>query len=138
MRGCGNGNGGPQGGGVRKLVVIGHVGTSIVHVGARELDLRGRFGLTRRRPSGAGALIRPPVLSCWPRPWKGFAPRSAAISRRVDLDGVIEFPGPFRPSSGSASFDDGQPLVSAPNFGVRGHTVPDRYLSRALAYLDAD
>src|SRR6201989_3372926 len=83
------GNGGPKERGP-ELVVVGHVGTSIVHVGADSRTSAGGSGYAVA--ASAGTLIgdRAGLVAAVGTDFD-LAPLR---SRRVDLDGVTELPGP--------------------------------------------
>jgi sugar/nucleoside kinase (ribokinase family) len=88
MRGA-EGNGGPKERGP-ELVVVGHVGTSIVHAGAASRTAAGGSGYAVA--ASAGALIgdRAGLVAAVGKD----VDLTPLRSRRVDLDGVIELPGP--------------------------------------------
>ena len=131
MRGA-EGNGGPNERGP-ELVVVGHVGTSIVHAGAISWTSAGGSGYAVA--ATAGALIG------------GRAGLVAAVGtdydlaplrdRQVDLDGVTELPGPSAKlrvrefNDGSRSFSAELGVAAA----VRTATWPARYLDADYIHL---
>jgi sugar/nucleoside kinase (ribokinase family) len=131
MRGA-EGNGGPNERGP-ELVVVGHVGTSIVHAGAISWTSAGGSGYAVA--ATAGALIG------------GRAGLVAAVGtdydlaplrdRQVDLDGVTELPGPSAKlrvrefNDGSRSFSAELGVAAA----VRTATWPARYLDANYIHL---
>jgi sugar/nucleoside kinase (ribokinase family) len=131
MRGA-EGNGGPKERGP-ELVVVGHVGTSIVHAGAVSWTSAGGSGYTAA--ASAGMLIgrRAGLVAA---AGKGFD-LTPLQSRRVDLDGVIELPGPSAKLR-VREFDDGSRSFSA-ELGVaatvRTATFPARYLDADYIHL---
>jgi sugar/nucleoside kinase (ribokinase family) len=131
MRGA-EGNGGPKERGP-ELVVVGHVGTSIVHAGAVSWTSAGGSGYAAAVSAGALIGRRVGLVAA---AGKGFdlAPLQ---SRRVDLDGVIELPGPSAKLR-VREFDDGSRSFSA-ELGVaatvRTATFPARYLDADYIHL---
>jgi len=127
MRGA-EGNGGPNERGP-ELVVVGHVGTSIVHAGAISWTSAGGSGYAVA--ATAGALIG------------GRAGLVAAVGtdydlaplrdRQVDLDGVTELPGPSAKLR-VREFNDGSRSFSA-ELGVAAVVRTAAFPAR---YLDAD
>jgi sugar/nucleoside kinase (ribokinase family) len=127
MRGA-EGNGGPNERGP-ELVVVGHVGTSIVHAGAISWTSAGGSGYAVA--ATAGALIG------------GRAGLVAAVGtgydlaplkdRQVDLDGVTELPGPSAKLR-VREFNDGSRSFSA-ELGVAAAV---RTVAFPARYLDAD
>jgi sugar/nucleoside kinase (ribokinase family) len=131
MRGA-EGNGGPNERGP-ELVVVGHVGTSIVHAGAISWTSAGGSGYAVA--ATAGALIG------------GRAGLVAAVGtdydlaplrdRQVDLDGVTELPGPSAKlrvrefNDGSRSFSAELGVAAA----VRTAAFPARYLDADYIHL---
>jgi sugar/nucleoside kinase (ribokinase family) len=111
------------------LVVVGHVGSSIVHAGAVSWTCAGGSGYAVA--TSAGTLIggRTGLVAVVGKDFD-LAPLR---SRRVDLDGVSELPGPsakFR----IREFDDGTRSFSA-ELGVAGTVRTGTFPAR---YLDAD
>jgi sugar/nucleoside kinase (ribokinase family) len=131
MRGA-EGNGGPRERGP-ELVVVGHVGTSIVHVGAVSWTSAGGSGYAVA--ASAGTLIghRAGLVAAVGKDFD-LAPLR---SRRVDLDGVTELPGPSAKLR-IREFDDGTRSFSA-ELGVaadvRTETFPARYLDADYIHL---
>jgi len=131
MRGA-EGNGGPNERGP-ELVVVGHVGTSIVHVGADNWTSAGGSGYAVA--ASAGTLIgdRAGLVAAVGTDFD-LAPLR---SRRVDLDGVTELPGPSAKLR-IREFDDGTRSFSA-ELGVaadvRTETFPARYLDADYIHL---
>jgi sugar/nucleoside kinase (ribokinase family) len=125
-------NGGPGGRGP-ELVVVGHVGTSIVHAGAVSWTTAGGSGYAVA--ASAGALIgRRAGLVATVGPDFDLAPLR---SRAVDLDGVTELPGPSAKLRVRV-YDDGSRSFSA-ELGVaevvRTRTFPARYLDARYIHL---
>jgi sugar/nucleoside kinase (ribokinase family) len=126
------GNGGPRERGP-ELVVVGHVGTSIVHAGAVSWTSAGGSGYAAA--ASAGALIgrRAGLVAAV---GKGFD-LTALRSRGVDLDGVAELPGPSAKLQ-VREFDDGTRSFSAElgvASAVRTGTFPVRYLDADYIHL---
>jgi sugar/nucleoside kinase (ribokinase family) len=126
------GNGGPRERGP-ELVVVGHVGTSIVHAGAVSWTSAGGSGYAAA--ASAGALIgrRAGLVAAV---GKGFD-LTALRSRGVDLDGVAELPGPSAKLQ-VREFDDGTRSFSAElgvASAVRIGTFPVRYLDADYIHL---
>ena len=125
-------NGGPEGRGP-ELVVVGHVGTSIVHAGAVSRTAAGGSGYAVA--ASAGALIggRAGLVATVGRDFD-LAPLR---SRQVDLDGVTKLPGPSA-KLWVREFDDGSRSFSA-ELGVadvvRTGTFPARYLDASYIHL---
>jgi len=125
-------NGGPEGRGP-ELVVVGHVGTSIVH--ARAITWTAAGGSGYAVAASAGALIgrRAGLVAAVGKDFD-LAPLR---SRRVDLDGVTELPGPSAKLR-IREFDDGTRSFSA-ELGVadvvRTETFPARYLDACYIHL---
>ena len=131
MRGA-EGNGGPKERGP-ELVVVGHVGTSIVHVGADSRTSAGGSGYAVA--ASAGSLIgdRAGLVAAVGTDFD-LAPLR---SRRVDLDGVTELPGPSAKLR-IREFDDGTHSFSAElgvAAAVRTGTFPARYLDADYIHL---
>jgi fructokinase len=131
MRGA-EGNGGPKERGP-ELVVVGHVGTSIVHAGAVSWTSAGGSGYAVA--ASAGALIgdRVGLVAAVGKDFD-LAPLR---SRRVDLDGVTELPGPSAKLR-IREFDDGTRSFSAElgvAAAVRTETFPARYLDADYIHL---
>jgi len=127
MRGA-EGNGGPKERGP-ELVVVGHVGTSIVHVGADSWTSAGGSGYAVA--ASAGTLIGDRAgLVAAVGPDFDLAPLR---SRRVDLDGVTELPGPSAKLR-IREFDDGTRSFSA-ELGVAAAVQTETFPAH---YLDAD
>ena len=131
MRGA-EGNGGPKERGP-ELVVVGHVGTSIVHVGAVSWTSAGGSGYAVA--ASAGTLIgdRAGLVAAVGTDFD-LAPLR---SRRVDLDGVTELPGPSA-KLWIREFDDGTRSFSAElgvAAAVRTGTFPARYLDADYIHL---
>src|SRR5690348_2653459 len=127
MRGA-EGNGGPKERGP-ELVVVGHVGTSIVHAGAVSWTAAGGSGYAVA--ASAGTLIgdRAGLVAAVGKDFD-LAPLR---SRRVDLDGVTELPGPSAKLR-IREFDDGSRSFSA-ELGVAAAVHTETWPAR---YLDAD
>ena len=131
MRGA-EGNGGPKERGP-ELVVVGHVGTSIVHAGAVSWTTAGGSGYAVA--ASAGTLIgrRAGLVAAVGKDFD-LAPLR---SRRVDLDGVTELPGPSAKLR-VREFGDGTRSFSA-ELGVaavvRTATFPERYLDADYIHL---
>jgi sugar/nucleoside kinase (ribokinase family) len=125
-------NGGPEGRGP-ELVVVGHVGTSIVH--ARAVSWTAAGGSGYAAATSAGALIggRVGLVAAVGRDFD-LAPLR---SRQVDLGGVAELPGPSAKLR-VREFDDGSRSFSA-ELGVadvvRTETFPARYLDACYIHL---
>jgi len=125
-------NGGPEGRGP-ELVVVGHVGTSIVHAGAVSWTAAGGSGYAVA--ASAGALIgrRVGLVAAVGKDFD-LAPLR---SRQVDLDGVAVLPGPSAKLR-VREFDDGSRSFSA-ELGVadivRTETFPARYLDACYIHL---
>jgi sugar/nucleoside kinase (ribokinase family) len=131
MRGA-EGNGGPKERGP-ELVVVGHVGTSIVHAGAVSWTAAGGSGYAVA--ASAGTLIgdRVGLVAAVGKDFD-LAPLR---SRRVDLDGVTELPGPSAKLR-IREFDDGTRSFSAElgvAAAVRTETFPARYLDADYIHL---
>jgi sugar/nucleoside kinase (ribokinase family) len=131
MRGA-EGNGGPKERGP-ELVVVGHVGTSIVHSGAVSWTSAGGSGYAAA--ASAGALIgrRAGLVAAVGKHFD-LAPLR---SRRVDLDGITELPGPSAKLR-VREFDDGSRSFSAElgvAAAVRTGTFPARYLDADYIHL---
>jgi len=131
MRGA-EGNGGPKERGP-ELVVVGHVGTSIVHAGVVSWTSAGGSGYAVA--ASAGALIgdRVGLVAAVGKDFD-LAPLR---SRRVDLDGVTELPGPSAKLR-IREFDDGTRSFSAElgvAAAVRTGTFPARYLDADYIHL---
>ena len=125
-------NGGPEGRGP-ELVVVGHVGTSIVHAGAVSWMSAGGSGYAVA--ASAGSLIgdRIGLVAAVGKDFD-LAPLR---SRRVDLDGVAELPGPSAKLR-IREFDDGTRSFSAElgvAAAVRTGTFPARYLDADYIHL---
>ena len=125
-------HGGPEGQGP-ELVVVGHVGTSIVHAGAVSWTVAGGSGYAVA--ASAGALIgrRAGLVATVGQDFD-LAPLR---SRPVDLDGVTELPGPSA-KLWVRQYDDGSRSFSA-ELGVaatvRTGTFPARYLDACYIHL---
>jgi len=131
MRGA-EGNGGPKERGP-ELVVVGHVGTSIVHVGADSWTSAGGSGYAVA--ASAGTLIgdRAGLVAAVGTDFD-LAPLR---NRQVDLDGVTELPGPSAKLR-VREFDDGSRSFSAElgvAAAVRTGTWPARYLDADYIHL---
>jgi sugar/nucleoside kinase (ribokinase family) len=131
MRGAED-NGGPKERGP-ELVVVGHVGTSIVHAGAVSWTFAGGSGYAVAASSGALIGDRVGLVAAVGKDFD-LAPLR---SRRVDLDGVAELPGPSAKLR-IREFDDGTRSFSA-DLGVaaavRTGTFPARYLDADYIHL---
>ena len=125
-------HGGPEGQGP-ELVVVGHVGTSIVHAGAVSWTAAGGSGYAAA--ASAGALIgrRAGLVATVGQDFDLGPLRS----RPVDLDGVTELPGPSA-KLWVRQYDDGSRSFSA-ELGVaevvRTGTFPARYLDAGYVHL---
>jgi len=125
-------NSGPEGRGP-ELVVVGHVGTSIVHAGAACWTATGGSGYAVA--ASAGALIgrRTGLVATVGQDFDLAALRS----RQVDLEGVTEGPGPSAKLR-VRQYDDGSRSFSA-ELGVaevvRTGTFPARYLDACFIHL---
>src|SRR6266536_2928896 len=131
MRGA-EGNGGPKERGP-ELVVVGHVGTSIVHAGVVSWTSAGGSGYAVA--ASAGALIgdRVGLVAAVGKDFD-LAPLR---SRRVDLDGVTELPWPSAKLR-IRVFDDGTRSFTAElgvAAAVRTGTFPARYLDADYIHL---
>jgi sugar/nucleoside kinase (ribokinase family) len=127
MRGA-EGNGGPKERGP-ELVVVGHVGSSIVHAGA--VSRTSAAGSGYAVAASAGTLIGERVgLVAAVGTDFDLAPLR---SRRIDLDGVTELPGPSA-KLWIREFDDGTRSFSA-ELGVAAAVQTGTFPAR---YLDAD
>jgi sugar/nucleoside kinase (ribokinase family) len=131
MRGA-EGNGGPKERGP-ELVVVGHVGTSIVHAGAVSWTSPGGSGYAAA--ASAGTLIgdRAGLVAAVGKDFDLGPLRS----RWVDLDGVTELPGPSAKLR-IREFDDGTRSFSAElgvAAAVRTGTFPARYLDADYIHL---
>ena len=125
-------NGGPGERGP-ELVVVGHVGTSIVQAGAVSWTAAGGSGYAVAVSAGALIGRRAGLVAAVGKDFD-LAPLR---SRRIDLAGVTELPGPsakFR----IREFDDGSRSFSA-ELGaadpVRTGTFPARYLDAVYIHL---
>jgi len=125
-------NGGPGERGP-ELVVVGHVGTSIVQAGAVSWTAAGGSGYALAVSAGALIGRRAGLVAAVGKDFD-LAPLR---SRRIDLAGVTELPGPsakFR----IREFDDGSRSFSA-ELGaadpVRTGTFPARYLDAVYIHL---
>ena len=125
-------NGGPEGRGP-ELVVVGHVGTSIVHVGAVSRTTAGGSGYAVAVSAGALIGRRAGLVAAVGKDFN-LAPLRR---RQVDLDGVTELPGPSAKLR-VREFDDGSRSFSA-ELGVadvvRTGTFPARYLDACYIHL---
>ena len=131
MRGA-EGNGGPKERGP-ELVVVGHVGTSIVHAGIVSWTSAGGSGYAAA--ASAGTLIgrRAGLVAAVGKDFD-LAPLR---NRRVDLDGITELPGPSAKLR-VREFDDGSRSFSAElgvAAAVRTGTFPARYLDADYNHL---
>ena len=131
MRGA-EGNGGPKERGP-ELVVVGHVGTSIVHAGAVSRMSPGGSGYAVAASAGTIIGDRAGLVAAVGTDFD-LAPLR---SRGVDLDGVTELPGPSA-KLWIREFDDGTRSFSA-ELGVatpvRTGTFPARYLDADYIHL---
>ena len=131
MRGA-EGNGGPGERGP-ELVVVGHVGTSIVHAGAISWTSAGGSGYAVAATAGALIGGRVGLVAAVGTDYD-LAPLR---DRRVDLDGVTELPGPSAKlrvrefNDGSRSFSAELGVAAA----VRTGTWPARYLDADYIHL---
>ena len=125
-------NGGPKERGP-ELVVVGHVGTSIVHAGAISWTSAGGSGYAVAATAGALIGGRASLVAAVGKDFD-LAPLR---SRRVDLDGVAELPGPSAKLR-IREFDDGTRSFSAElgvAAAVRTGTFPARYLDADYIHL---
>jgi len=131
MRGA-EGNGGPNERGP-ELVVVGHVGTSIVHAGAISWTSAGGSGYAVAATAGALIGGRAGLVAAVGTDYD-LAPLR---NRHVDLDGVTELPGPSAKLR-VREFNDGSRSFSA-ELGVaavvRTGTWPARYLDADYIHL---
>jgi sugar/nucleoside kinase (ribokinase family) len=131
MRGA-EGNGGPNERGP-ELVVVGHVGTSIVHAGAISWTSAGGSGYAVAATAGALIGGRAGLVATVGTDYD-LAPLR---NRQVDLDGVTELPGPSAKLR-VREFNDGSRSFSA-ELGVaavvRTGTWPARYLDADYIHL---
>jgi sugar/nucleoside kinase (ribokinase family) len=131
MRGA-EGNGGPNERGP-ELVVVGHVGTSIVHAGAISWTSAGGSGYAVAASAGALIGSRTGLVATIGTDYD-LAPLR---DRQVDLDGVTELPGPSAKlrvrefNDGSRSFSAELGVAAA----VRTGTWPARYLDADYIHL---
>ena len=131
MRGA-EGNGGPSERGP-ELVVVGHVGTSIVHAGAISWTSAGGSGYAVAATAGALIGGRAGLVAAVGTDYD-LAPLR---NRHVDLDGVTELPGPSAKlrvrefNDGSRSFSAELGVAAA----VRTGTFPARYLDADYIHL---
>jgi sugar/nucleoside kinase (ribokinase family) len=131
MRGA-EGNGGPNERGP-ELVVVGHVGTSIVHAGAISWTSAGGSGYAVAATAGALIGGRVGLVAAVGTDYD-LAPLR---NRQVDLDGVTELPGPSAKlrvrefNDGSRSFSAELGVAAA----VRTGTWPARYLDADYIHL---
>jgi sugar/nucleoside kinase (ribokinase family) len=131
MRGA-EGNGGPNERGP-ELVVVGHVGTSIVHAGAISWTSAGGSGYAVAATAGALIGGRVGLVAAVGTDYD-LAPLR---DRQVDLDGVTELPGPSAKlrvrefNDGSRSFSAELGVAAA----VRTATWPARYLDANYIHL---
>jgi len=131
MRGA-EGNGGPNERGP-ELVVVGHVGTSIVHAGAISWTSAGGSGYAVAATAGALIGGRAGLVAAVGTDYD-LAPLR---TRHVDLDGVTELPGPSAKlrvrefNDGSRSFSAELGVAAA----VRTGTWPARYLDADYIHL---
>ena len=127
MRGA-EGNGGPNERGP-ELVVVGHVGTSIVHAGAVSWTSAGGSGYAVAATAGALIGRRAGLVAAVGKDFD-LAPLR---SRQVDLDGVTPLPGPSAKLR-VREFGDGSRSFSA-ELGVAAVVRTGIFPAR---YLDAD
>ena len=131
MRGA-EGNGGPNERGP-ELVVVGHVGTSIVHAGAVSWTSAGGSGYAVAATAGALIGRRAGLVAAVGKEFD-LAPLR---SRQVDLDGVTPLPGPSAKLR-VREFGDGSRSFSA-ELGVaavvRTGIFPARYLDAGYIHL---
>ena len=131
MRGA-EGNGGPNERGP-ELVVVGHVGTSIVHAGAISWTSAGGSGYAVAATAGALIGGRTGLVAAIGTDYDLTPLRD----RQVDLDGVTELPGPSAKlrvrefNDGSRSFSAELGVAAA----VRTETWPTRYLDADYIHL---
>jgi sugar/nucleoside kinase (ribokinase family) len=131
MRGA-EGNGGPNERGP-ELVVVGHVGTSIVHAGAISWTSAGGSGYAVAATAGALIGGRAGLVASVGTDYD-LAPLR---DRQVDLDGVTELPGPSAKlrvrefNDGSRSFSAELGVAAA----VRTAAFPARYLDADYIHL---
>jgi sugar/nucleoside kinase (ribokinase family) len=131
MRGA-EGNGGPNERGP-ELVVVGHVGTSIVHADAISWTSAGGSGYAVAATAGALIGGRVGLVAAVGTDYD-LAPLR---DRQVDLDGVTELPGPSAKlrvrefNDGSRSFSAELGVAAA----VRTATWPARYLDANYIHL---
>ena len=126
------GNGGPEERGP-ELVVIGHVGTSIVHAGVVSWTSAGGSGYAAAASAGALIGCRVGLVAAVGKDFD-LAPLR---NRRVDLDGITELPGPSAKLR-VREFDDGSRSFSAElgvAAAVRTGTFPARYLDADYIHL---
>ena len=127
MRGA-EGDGGPNERGP-ELVVVGHVGTSIVHAGVVSWTSAGGSGYAAAASAGALIGCRVGLVAAVGKDFD-LAPLR---SRRVDLDGITELPGPSAKLR-VREFDDGSRSFSA-ELGVAAAVRTGTFAAR---YLDSD
>src|SRR6266513_753577 len=131
MRGA-EGNGGPNERGP-ELVVVGHVGTSIVHAGIVSWTSAGGSGYAAAASAGTLIGCRAGLVAAVGKDFD-LAPLR---NRRVDLDGITELPGPSAKLR-VREFDDGSRSFSAElgvAAAVRTGTFPARYLDADYIHL---
>jgi sugar/nucleoside kinase (ribokinase family) len=121
-------NGGPNERGP-ELVVVGHVGTSIVHAGAVSWTSAGGSGYAVAATAGALIGGRAGLVAAVGKDYD-LAPLR---NRQVDLDGVTELPGPSAKLR-VREFNDGSRSFSA-ELGVAAAVQTETWPAR---YLDAD
>ena len=121
-------NGGPNERGP-ELVVVGHVGTSIVHAGAISWTSAGGSGYAVAATAGALIGGRAGLVAAVGKDYD-LAPLR---NRQVDLDGVTELPGPSAKLR-VREFNDGSRSFSA-ELGVAAAVQTGTWPAR---YLDAD
>ena len=121
-------NGGPNERGP-ELVVVGHVGTSIVHAGAISWTSAGGSGYAVAATAGALIGGRAGLVAAVGKDYD-LAPLR---NRQVDLDGVTELPGPSAKLR-VREFNDGSRSFSA-ELGVAAAVQTETWPAR---YLDAD